>query len=320
MNSILIVGDSLSYNSYDYDVKPFGASCECFADIHSWSYAVRNETIMSTKGFTYGADMKKSHVSLENRVFGELSFCGTESENFIYRHVCSTITLYLQKHPFGGEYKVTVDDGYSVCDVGFKGESDKNHGCELFCITLPADETQGFHKVEFSGSGIYTVLGMSKEEKMVTISGKGSQKVSFFLGNYDEYIGCYEFDTIAIIVGANDIRQTQHREFEEAYNALIERIYFQNPRAQIIMMLPTNMENTENPELDEGSYTSKDTAGAYCDIIKRTAQNHNCVLFDTWQIFDEIPTYVWRYDNVHMTRLGNDILHKKFIEFLKVPK
>ncbi len=320
MNKLLIVGDSLSYNSYDFDAIPFSASAECFADIHSWSYSVRNDIISNSKNFVYGANMKGSHLDLENRVFGKLSFCGVKSDTFFYPYETNSITLYLQKHPYGGQYKISVDDGGFVGDIDFKGDPGIHHGSELFSILLPANGNVKCHKIEFVGSGIYTMLGIAIEEKSVVISGKGSQKVSFFIENYDEYIGNYDFDTIAIILGANDIKQTEIECFGKDYDKLIEMILAQYPQVDIIMLMPPSMENIDEPNLDEVPFTSVKTASPYCEKIKETAKKHKCRLLDTWQAFENVPINVWRYDNVHMTRLGNDIIHKKMMEFLEQTK
>lgn len=316
MKKLLIMGDSLSFNRYGYDEVPRSNSYDCFPDMRSWSFCLRDELIKKVSGFVFGVDLAKSKESFDHTVFGEKAFCGSESQQFLYKAKTNTITLYLQKHPEGKEYKIDIDDGFSSYKVDFKGDVEQYQARAIFYVTLPANPALETHKISFEGNGAYTVLGIAKEDIEINISGKGSQKVDFFLENFDERVKKFEFDTILCILGANDINRTPLEEFEENYSLLIKKILEINTNVKMTLLLPTDLSDPNNPNVDSDMYCSKKTASLYTDIICKIAKKHNFKLFNTWELFENIPFEKWRYDEVHLSNLGNQMLFEKMLKMI----
>ncbi len=313
-SKILITGDSLSFNRYTYIETHELNSFSCPANMLSWSYKLRNHVISTTKNFTYGQDLKISKLKLEDTVFDSLAYNGNESCAFYYPYKTSTITLYLQKHQDGGVYNVDIDNGFDTKKIDFKGNPDYFRSREVFLITLNANENLNCHHIKFTGSGVFTLLGISTESKEVIISGKGSQKTEFFIDNYDDYISKYDFDLAIIILGANDLGlKTPIKEFEEKYSQLLQKITLKTKN--IILLTPTNI--ISNESLKRLNLPKTDDSYKYVSVIKKLAKNYNAKYLDTYSIFENISTDIWRCDNVHLSRIGNDVLYKKVIKLIK---
>ncbi len=308
MKKIMVFGDSVSFNAYDYEMVYRQNSTDCYPDIGSWSFKLRDMAISESAGFIYGADLCHPHIHAENSIFGRRAFSGVKGASFFYPARTDSITLYLQKHQFGGKYTITTDNGASSVQVDFAGTDSVYYARDWFSVTLPVDADITVHNIVFEGEGAYTVLGASCEAVDFIISGSGSKRVSFFQENYDEFIAKHDFDTLIIFMGGNDIKVTPHDEFRKNYTELLQRIKEDKKPGKIVMMTPTSMENTEEPSSDEGRYTSRKTAREYLDIIEEIASEQGAVFFDTWKVFDKYPIAVWRYDSVHMSRFGNFVL------------
>lgn len=313
---ILIIGDSLSYNSYGYDTELRWNAHDCFPDMGSWSFRLRDELITSSRGFVFGGEPAESRMSFSHTVFGEKAFCGHNGVSLSYRHTTDTLTLYLQKHPDGGAYRIEVDGGFAAADADFKGEAESYQARAVFSVTLPADPKREVHTVSLEGEGAFTVLGISCESREVNISGRGSQTVRFFLENYDERVGRFEFDTLISILGANDIKHTPLSSFEADYAQLIEMALLQNRDAKIVLILPPDMSDPDDPDSDRGTYCSKKAAAPYMDILRRLSEKYRLQTVDTWELFENIPIGEWRYDDVHLSTLGNRMLFEKMWEII----
>ena len=65
MKKLLITGDSLSYNRYDYDETPRTNGWDCHIGMQSWSFKLRNSFITSAAGFKYGNELEISGNAIE---------------------------------------------------------------------------------------------------------------------------------------------------------------------------------------------------------------------------------------------------------------
>ena len=311
IKKMLIIGDSLSYSRADYDPIPRFNSYDCFPEMGSWSFTLRDALIKSARGFVFGAELAASQASFSHTVFGDMAFNGLAGTQFVYQQVTDLVTLYLQKHPQGGAYRVTLDGECSVADVDFKGEEGDYHARAIFSVTLPADPTLSVHTVSFAGEGAFTLLGIACEEREVNISGRGSQTARFFLDHYDERVKKFAFDTVISVLGANDVKHTPLSVFEAENTQLIEQMLQQNKDARIIMILPPDMSDPDDPESNRACFCSKQIAAPYLDILRKIADKHRLQVVDTWQLFDNLPIPAWRFDDVHFNQFGNKLLFEK---------
>ncbi len=313
---MLIIGDSLSYNCYDYDPAGHWNSYDCHPDMGSWSFCLRDALIKSARGFVFGAELAASQADFSHTVFGDKALCGLNGVQLSYRQSTDTLTLYLQKHPEGGKYRVEIDGGFSALEIDFKGEESAYHARAIFHVTLPADPALDTHTVSFVGEGPFTLLGVSCEQRETNISGRGSQTVRFFVENFDEWVGKFEFDTLISVLGANDIKHTPLAVFESDYAQLIERARGVSKDAEIILILPPDMSDPDDLDSDRKTYCSKKTATPYMDILRRLADKYRLRIVDTWALFENIPIPEWRFDDVHFNKFGNRLLFEKIWEII----
>ncbi len=317
IKKMLIIGDSLSYNASDFDPAFRVNSYDCFPDMGSWSFCLRDELIKSSRGFVFGADLAESQADFPHTVFGDRALCGLAGAELFYRNQTDTLTLYLQKHPEGGAYQIKIDGGFASCPVDFKGDAGEYHARSIFAVTLPSDPTLETHTVSLAGEGPFTLLGISCERKETNISGRGSQTVRFFVGNFDERVKKFEFDTLISILGANDVKHTPLPEFEADYEQLIKGIMSQNKDARIILILPPDMSDPDDLDSDRRAYCCRKTAAQYLEVLRRLADKYRLQVIDTWKLFENIPIPQWRYDDVHFNKFGNRLLFEKLREELQ---
>ena len=313
---LLVIGDSLSYNANDYDPTFRVNSYDCFPDMGSWSFCLRDELIKSSRGFIFGAELAASQTSFSHTVFGDRALCGLNGVQLSYQYMTDTLTLYLQKHPEGGSYRVEIDDGFASSFVNFKGEEKDYHARAIFAVTLPANSTLASHTVSLEGEGPFTLLGISCEHRETNISGRGSQTVHFFLENYEERIKKFEFDTLISVLGANDVKHTTLHKFESDYAQLIEKTLSQSKDTRIILVLPPDMSDPDDLDSDRRAYCCQKTSAPYLDILRKLADKYRLQILDTWELFENIPIPQWRYDDVHFNRFGNRLLFEKMLEII----
>jgi hypothetical protein len=313
---MLIIGDSLSYNRNDYDPVLRWNSYDCYPDMGSWSFCLRDALIQSAHGFVFGAELAASQVNFSHTVFGDKAFCGLASVQLSYAGATGALTLYLQKQPDGGKYRIEIDGGFSAVEIDFKGEQSAYQGRAVFAVTLPADPALDTHAIAFVGEGAFVLLGVACECKEANISGRGSQTVRFFVENFDEWVKKFEFDTLISVLGANDIKHTPLDEFEADYTQLIKRVREVSKGAEIVMILPPDMSDPDDLDSDRKCYCSKKTAAPYMDILHRLADRYRLHIVDTWALFENVPITKWRFDDVHFNKFGNRVLFEKTWEIL----
>ncbi len=315
---LLVLGDSLSYNRYDYGDECLMSATDCEVGMLSWSFLLRDRIITGAKDFIHASTLRRPHTSLPGTLFGNRSFDGNNDTVFNYPAKTDSITLCLQKCPDGGTYTVKVDGAEEGTAISFAGDEKQFHGREVFWVTMPADAQREYHEITFTGEGPYTVIGLSSEERTWEVSGYGSMTVDFFVRNYEEKVRPFSFDAVLMILGANDYQHTPLADFESAYRTLLERIRVQCPGTQIVLMSPTDLQNATDPESDANSYTSLKTAEPYRDVMRKLASEFDGEWFDTLEAFKGYPIGKWRFDNVHMTRLGNVLLYRKLEKFMNI--
>ncbi len=313
---MLIIGDSLSYNRNDYDPVLRWNAYDCYPDMGSWSFCLRDALMKSARGFTFGAELAASQTAFSHTVFGDKAFCGVTGAQFFYRQATDTLTLYLQKHPEGGRYRVEIDGGFSAAEIDFGGDEKHFQGRAVFTVTLPADPALDTHTIGFVGEGAFVLLGVACECKEANISGRGSQTVHFFVENFDEWVKKFEFDTLISVLGANDIKHTPLDAFEADYVQLIERAREVSKDAEILLILPPDMADPDDLDSDRKIYCSRKTATPYMDILRKLADKYHLHIVDTWALFEDVPITKWRFDDVHFNKFGNGALFEKTWEIL----
>ena len=150
------------------------------------------------------------------------------------------------------------------------------------------------------------------------MSGKGSTTARFFIDNFDERIGNHKPDLLILTLGANDRVLNSPDTFRKDLNQLLSMIFETNPECKMLYILPPAGHNPNNPDIDCEGYTSKLTDEVYDRIIKNACNKFEIDTLAIRDVFDSVEVSQWRYDNIHMSRFGNEILLNAVLEKLKI--
>lgn len=338
--NILITGDSLSFNRYGYDEETRGANdAFCYGvGIKSWSFKLRDRIYLSDPQFIFGDSLSfncdtvlgidnDSDVPNTAMFDGKIKTLLPENDvEFTVSIKSDEIILYLQRRiDFPCIFDIRVDNVLVKKDVDTTGYSDDFAGYGLMLLRLPCNNELELHKIEFVNiRGItsrITVVGAGAVYKNIILNGRGSQCTSFFIDNFEERIAKHNPDLIIISLTANDRILISAEAMESNLTDLFSKIFERFAHCKILFLLPTSSHNPSNLNIDNDSYTSKSTAEKYyltaeavCEKLLKAGND-----IDTFRIsslFDDNDVSFWRYDNIHLTPHGNDILLKAICEKL----
>lgn len=290
---VVITGDSLSYNRYDYEPLPQANAYDCPPDMGSWSFQLRDWLITRDRRFVYGADIIGGGTEAPNRVFGDKSYTGNSTVDF----TVNANTLYCQKHPDGGIYELYADNK-PVAELDFKGNPTYFRGMELFRADIPRAL-----KYTLKGNGLFTLNGAGSRGVDVFLTGQGSRTAEFFNINFYERIGRFSPDVLVMIIGANDAVYSSAESFAVNIESVLRKIAAVNPGCKIYLL--TSTKNADASQLIKINTE-----------LKKAAEKYNCVFVDLFELFEGVPCEQWRYDNIHLNKYGNNILFKKIKEIM----
>lgn len=336
--NVVITGDSLSYNRYDYDTVHRVNAYDCYAGMQSWSFKLRDYLIKRDKNCFEGADIGVEGAECVNP--GEVS---AHPFSVINRDKCIVIkidkdtkearlSLPLQNAGDGVLYMQSVPDFSCAFDAyiggrqflkGFcnKGDLDYFQGMALRSAEFKTEENAGKHIVKLDNfslereHGYIIISGGGALNTKVYLTGRGSTTAGFLTENYSERIGRYNPDLLIFTSGANDKFQLSPEQYKDALDSLFRQINSDNKNCKIIAISASKIADIDNSNNDLPRL--KDQNGEpYHLILKQCCQENNAVFVDASEIFKNLPVKYWRYDNVHFTKAGNDILFKAIVSLL----
>ena len=332
---LLISGCSTSYNRHPYDPEPRMNATDCGVGMASWSFKLRDYIITSDPQFIYGKDIEfscQSKLGLDNEsnVPNTEVFDGKIKTLFPKEKTCFTVplcgdegVLYLQSRidsPCRFDLEV---DGKIVCtDISTEGSLENFAGYGLMQIVFKSNPDIKEHTICFKNirgdNPKITVVGVGSRNIQINLSGKGSTTARFFIDNFDERIGNHKPDLLILTLGANDRVLNSPDTFRKDLNQLLSMIFETNPECKMLYILPPAGHNPNNPDIDCEGYTSKLTDEVYDRIIKNACNKFEIDTLAIRDVFDSVEVSQWRYDNIHMSRFGNEILLNAVLEKLKI--
>ena len=54
----------------------------------------------------------------------------------------------------------------------------------------------------------------------------------------------------------------------------------------------------------------------YNTVLKKLSDKYGALCVDMKKLFADIPTKMWRYDNVHLSNFGNEILYNEICKII----
>jgi len=330
----VIVGDSLSFNSYDYMISPATNAFDCYLGIMSWSFMLRDAIYRNDKYFKHGDEINYTKISTNTSV--SISDMGKYYLNFNGRSIAfnindnlETITIpinfisnsskaviYVASNPQNTACSFDVYNGTNLIgNYNTNGTNKKYQGYEIIPIEVPivnytqqniriTNFVQTSNSPESSGKMQLRILGIGSKYSPVYLTGMGSQTSSWLLQNIQTRVLDYNPDFVTIIIGANDIALGVTQEvYESNLQSVVNSIRTLKPNCQILFLgTPSN------------SNISDTTTKAYNAKIRNIAINNGCYFIDCLKLFNNINSSEWKYDNIHMKQYGNEILCKTILK------
>ncbi len=333
MKNFLITGDSLSYNRYGYDDAELMNATDCHIGMQSWSFRLRNDFITSAKGFKYADELEfgcraDKGMSLEvdicESIFGErvITLFPLNGEiSFNAQSDTGTLVLYIQKRVSNYcRFDIYVDGKLQKADVDTYGSKAEYQGYGLITLELLCDENKNEHKVVLNNfrwaddEPCVTIAGVSCEARYANITGQGSRTARFLNYHFEDRIAKYSPDLMILVFGGNDTLFYSPDEYryylEKLFSATKERF----PNIKIITITIPYCGLVRNQLLGvtyENDEQLNQNSKKYNDVMMDLSKKYVAECIDSWELFKDIPIPEWRFDNIHLTRKGNDILYDK---------
>ena len=342
MKSIVITGDSLSYNRYGYDDIARINAWDCHIGMDSWSFKLRKKIISETKCFKYADEIEfcENSVSglgdgcnIADAIFGERVKTVTPENGKIHFKAESEngkIVIYFQKRPKNYcRFSVSVDGIVYGEKVDTFSEGIMYHGYDVFAVELECLKDKKIHdimlfdfeNIEFSP--LVTVAGISNELVNVVITGQGCRTASFINYHFEERIEKYSPDTMILIFGGNDCLYFSPEEYKENLNSILSRVKEKIPDCRIVTItippsgLYSGLANGKKYETQEAW---NDNISKYNSVMKEVSKINGAKTIETEKLFEGIPHEKWRFDEVHLTNFGNDMLFSEVCKVIDIKK
>jgi len=336
--SILITGDSISYNRYSFDDTPRTNAYDCGAGMPSWSFRLRDYLYTLDKQFLYGDEIEfpckwVAGIDNDSEVPNTAMFGGriktlypSDDVTFSVNIKGDKIVLYLQQRLDAAcVFDIEVDGALAAQNVSTQGSADYFAGYALMQVALPCSIEKTEHIISFiniRGDAFkITVAGVGSREMQINLTGKGSMTTTFFLDNFEERIGRYCPDLLIITLGANDRIFDAPAVLRGHLSELFAKVFEVSPECKILFLIPPASHHPDFPIKDFPGYTSLDTIEVYDRVTQEICDEDGKGQIETLSIrklFEGLKVEDWRFDNIHLNKYGNNALFDAIINKLNL--
>ena len=339
MKNLLITGDSLSYNRYGYDETPRIDAMDCHIGMNSWSFRIRKAFIASAKGFKFGSEInfKEKCVSglgegtvIDDAIFGEkvaTIFPENGEVNFEAESDTGKIVLYFQcRRSNYCRFNVYVDGVLSAECVDTYSKSKVHFGFGLETVELECDKTKKVHRIkicDFAHTELepyVTLAGVSCEPRYAYVTGQGGRTAKFILYHFEDRVLKYSPDMVILTLGANDIVYCSEKEYETNMREIFSKIKENFPDCVIYTLTIPPSEKVLDEMRGIQIKTQKDLDDIICKyngVLLSVSKEFGAECIDTQKIFEGISPKEWRFDNIHFSNKGNDLVFDKVCSIIK---
>ena len=269
-----------------------------------------------------------------NQIYAGISVSTQASEVILYykhNNPEDKAVLYMAKNNYNEACSVDIYvDGVlteAVVD-GVVGQTNANNyddgtiwgGYSPQTIVVPLVGDGAYHEIKLTNFvGTYPtphatdrkifMYGIGSKLTTVELTGRGGTTSQYWVDNLATRITDYIPDVVSLIVGANDAGSSVPvATYKDNLNTIVDGIRAINPKCEIILLSSTNMENPANPNDVANGYIPLSIVQQYVDAMREVANVKSCLFIDLIKVFEGMPISAWRFDNVHLTLLGNQIL------------
>ena len=339
MKSLLITGDSLSYNRYDYINTATPNAADCPVGMDSWSFRIRKSFISSASGFLYGDQLNIKEpfthgigegIDPTHAFFGDRVVTISPQNDAINLEVESKtgrIVIYLQ-HRLDNycRFDVYVDGKLRKKAVDTFGRVENFCGFDIITLELECDAAKDLHDIVFCNFEhtekfpLVTIAGASVEPRFAAISGQGSRTIKFLLYHFKERIAKYSPDMLILILGGNDLIFYSEKEYKFYLETFFKQVLTCFPNCKIATItIPPSAKCLE--EIRGVKINSDDDINRLVDkynaVLEEVSKKNNAICIRQKDIFNKIDPSIWRFDNVHLSKKGNDMLYQAVCEKIK---
>jgi hypothetical protein len=327
----VITGDSISYNRQDYmGTEPLDAY-KAQAGMLSWSFVLRDtihrndpyfvsaeEIVPVAKtGFTETFTGSTLYSVPFNGIYNYLSTASSANVyqfKFQTNKASSKIVFYFTENQYATTctFDIYVNDVFKAT-VNNDNLSGNYQGFAPIIVDVTGDFTPGdLVDIKFknftnaSGNKELIFQGVGTIKRNVYLTGHGGWKASDFLADINNRVLQYVPDLVILSLGANDIYgNVPVATYKSNMEQIINQIRTTNSLAEIVLLTsPQTLAYTESQQTP------------YNDALKALAIQYNCFYVDLIKLFKNVPISSWRFDNVHLSKLGNEILGRFMINLL----
>ena len=320
---IIITGDSLSFNGYDYPagwpVVGSGYATDQPLGISPWSALIR-DSIIASNGFQSIKDLKMvttCDISLPNST--ERAYYGLNSvvafltpDGSVYDGSDST-TLVSE---FAGSQGLLISTRPSGTGASFElngvtvstdSDDDQNLGFGYKIVPFTPESNQFCNIENIQGAPLAVYGIVPSGIKIPKITGKGQWTSTQIFAEYDDLVAPYNPDVLFYIIGANDagLGGPDVSGYNTSVQSFIDRAKLDNPNVEIILI--------SMPPVS--SYTA-DRTMRYVRAGYNIALKNNCSHVDLYHELLNYPTADWRFDNIHCNTNGDTIWFNIFKQLL----
>ncbi|UJL44341.1 phage tail protein [Shewanella vesiculosa] len=350
-NTVVITGDSLSFNNYGYNFAYELNAYDCYPGIRSWSFMLRDYIHTCDRWFVYGDNIsftaehgnpqinKASESSFKSPFNGRVTKLKARTQDdvisFMVRsaNIQSTKTvIYMMHNEEGDQFKFDVycDEGTgaafaSTLTIGDKSEFKKFAPFELVLSKYSKSDKpikvsfKNFRNIDDSPivgeSGYFFVNAVGTKQTNIKLTGKGGATSADILEEYQVRIGQYAPDILIMQLGANDRLMLTLDEHIYNLRSIILNAKADNPNVQIILMNST----PGNPALLPNHYPDNVRFNGFTmremvEAEKRLGTELDVIFLDTYRYFYDQKNYL--HDQIHLNRYGNSLWFKAILSKL----
>jgi len=306
-SNVVITGDSLAYNKYDFITGPRSNAWDCYPGMKSWSFLLRDYIILNQKGFIAGRNIE-FEKEVQYKFFSQSKFdCLIP---FIYKGICIELNkseklkinnangyLHILTEPKCGGYIEVDGIEYSI-----EGDINRFKGYNILVIPM----TEG-NIVCKDKEVRLNIIGISNVGTQIFLTGSGSKTTKWLYDNLEDRVLKYKPDLLIMIIGANDRRNSTVNEAYLSMVQILEKIECE------VIVLSTPHSSLTDPDNGNRYVPDKKITKPLMDNIYKIVKDRNITFIDLFKLFTGIESYIWRYDNVHFTIKGNELLFNEIV-------
>lgn len=342
---IVITGDSLSFNVYDFPGGAVGNEAPgCYPGLMSWSFMLRDYihradpyfmhadqldyqasgggALKSCNGASpYLVPFNNRYTSIGGQASGVVSVMyrsrNEQSNNEIHIHCFNDgnganglVDVYYSFFPYTTDVAAgTITTGGRTAFQGWEPFVHTISGAGLGYDNAPIKISfKNFRNADGSPAVTDRVLflsGISSKYTPVYLTGHGSWTAANIYSDFTNRIGQYSPDLLIMILGANDRSLVTKENYAENLVNIITATRALKPYCKIIVLPALR---ASNAGYEPSGVIGGVTMTQWNEYAKNAVLEAGAYWFDAYQLTSEVDPALWRYDNVHMTKYGNRLL------------